>query len=292
MNTKRLFLFLLAGLSGLSSAAQEPVMLKVRVNAVQEHFNAGPYAKYSLKYLGIESESSSRTSTTVTSVSIVAEPAAHDAELRFDYGIPAKKNPDFSAVPLLKGSVGQRSVEMAAARAADQIMDIRQKRYQILTGDTDMSLTGESLRLTLDEFAREEGELLKLFLGYTVSNSLEGEFQVLPEAGEESHLHVAFRISENGLLPAEHLEGRMVTIELIPQNLPEPSAGEEAAQTKKKKAKKAPRGFQWQTKSEFVPAVCRLKMRDGANVLLQGTVVVPQLGYERVFDTLVPVEKK
>ncbi len=286
---KRLFVFLLVWLFWLPSPAQEAVTLKVRVNAVQERFHAGPYAKYSLKYLGIDAESASRTSTVVTSVSIVAEPAAPDTELRFDYGMPVGKNPDFSSVPLLKGSVGQRSIEMAAARAADQIMDIRQKRYQILTGDTDMSLTGESLRLTLEEFAREEGELLKLFLGYTVSNELEGEFQVLPEAGEKSHLHVAFRISENGLLPAEHLEGRMVTLELIPQNLPEPVSDEATAPAKKKKA---PRGFQWETKSEFVPAVCKLKMRDGANVLLQGSVVIPQLGYEHVYEELVAVEKK
>ncbi len=286
---KRLFLFLLAGASVLSVSAQEPVTLKVRVNAVQERFTAGLYAKYSLKYLGVEAESSSWASTTVTSVNVTAEPADSESELSFDYGTPARKKPDFSSVPLLKGSVGQRSVEMAAARAADQIMDIRQKRYQILTGDTDMSLSGESLRLTLDEFAREEGELLKLFLGYTVSNELEGEFQVLPKAGEESHLHVAFRISENGLLPAEHLEGRMVTLELIPQNLPDAESGEAEAPAKKKKA---PKGFRWEAKSEFVPAVCTLKMRDGVNVLLQGTIVVPQLGYERVFDELVAVEKK
>ena len=286
---KRLFLFLFAGASVLAASAQEPVTLKVKVNAVQERFNAGPYAKYSLKYLGIEAESSSWASTTVTSVSVVTEPADSEAELSFNYGMPAGKKPDYSSVPLLKGSVGQRSVEMAAARAADQILDIRQKRYQILTGDTDMSLSGESLRLTLDEFAREEGELLKLFLGYTVSNELSGEFQVLPKAGEESHIHVAFRISENGLLPAEHLEGRMVTLELIPQNLPEPVSDEAAAPAKKKKA---PKGFQWETKAEFVPAVCTLKLRDGVNVLLQGTVVVPQLGYERVFDELVAVEKK
>ena len=81
----------------------------------------------------------------------------------------------------------------------------------------------------------------------------------------------------------------MVTLELIPQNLPEPVSDEAAAPAKKKKA---PKGFQWETKAEFVPAVCTLKLRDGVNVLLQGTVVVPQLGYERVFDELVAVEKK
>ncbi len=290
MDMKRIFLFMLALVSGLSVNAQEPVALKVKVNAVQERFYAGPYAKYSLKYLGLEAESSSRSSTSVTSVSVVTEPAASDAELRFNRAVPAAKNPDFSGIPLLKGSVGQRSVEMAAARAADQIMDIRQKRYQILTGDTDMSLSGECLRLTLDEFAREESELLKLFLGYTVSNPVAGEFQVLPVAGEESHLHVVFRISEDGLLPAEHLEGRMVTIELIPQNLPEQTSGDDTPVQKKKK--KTPKGFQWQTKSEFVPAVCKLKMRDGANVLLQGALTVPQLGYERVYEELVPEEEK
>ncbi len=277
-----------AFMGGVSASAQESVMLKVKVHAVQECFHAGPYAKYAVKYLGVEAEQSSSVTTSVTSVSISPEPVSSDAGLGFDRGNPLKKTADFSSVPLLKGGVGQRSVEMAASRAADQIMDIRHRRYQILTGDTDMSLTGETLRLTLEEFAREESELLKLFVGYTVSNSLEAEFQVLPKAGEESHLHVAFRISDTGLLPAEHIEGRMVTLELIPQNLPEAVTDDAAAQTKKKKA---PKGFRWETKSEFVPALCTLKLRDGVNVLLQGTAVVPQLGYERVFEELVTVEK-
>ncbi len=276
-----------AFIGGISASAQEPVVLKVRVHAVQECFHAGPYAKYAVKYLGVESGASSSVTTSVTSVSISAEPVSSDAGLGFDCGLPLKKTADFSSVPLLKGGVGQSSLEMAAARAADQIMDIRQKRYQILTGDTDLSLTGETLRLTLEEFAREESELLKLFVGYTVSNNLEAEFQVLPEAGEESHLHVAFRISDTGLLPAEHIEGRMVTLELIPRNLP--AQDETAAQTKKKKA---PKGFRWETKAEFVPALCTLKLRDGVNVLLQGTAVVPQLGYERVYEELVVAEKQ
>ena len=285
---KRILLFMFAGLLGLSAAAQSPVALKIRVNAVQERFYAGPYAKYSVKYLGVEAEQASSTSTVMTAVKVVSVPAASD-ELGFTSGKPFKKTADFSAIPLLKANVGQRSIELSAARAADQIMDIRQKRYQILTGDTDMSLSGESLKLTLDEFARQENELLKLFLGYTVTNSIEGEFTVLPKAGEDSHLYVAFRISENGLLPAEHIEGRMVTLELIPTNLPEPS-DETAAPAKKRK--KALKGFQWVSKTEFIPAECVLKMRDGANVLLQGNVVIPQLGYEHVYDDLVPVEKK
>lgn len=285
---KKTFLFVLAALASLAANAQEPVVIKVKVNAVQERFYAGPYAKYAVKYLGVEAEQSSSASTNVTGVNITTEPAAATSELTFDFGNPSKKKADFTAAPLLKANVGQRSIELSASRAADQIMEIRQKRHQILTGDTDMSLSGESLKLTLDEFSRAENELLKLFLGYTVTNEIESEFAVLPKADEESHIYVAFRISENGLLPAEHLEGRMVTIELTPTNLPDPDA-EPAAPAKKKKA---PKGFHWESKTEFVPAVCSLKMRDGMNVLLQGNVVVPQLGYERVYDELVQNEKK
>lgn len=288
---KRAFLLVLAGLSGiacLAAYAQEPVAIKMKVNAVQSRFFAGPYAKYSVKYLGVEAETASSASTAITGVRITTEPVGHEPELSFDYGNPLKKTADFSAAPLLKSNVGQRSLELSAARAADQIMEIRQKRHQILTGDTDMSLSGESLRLTLDEFARQEGELMKLFVGYTVSNALESEFTVLPKAGEDSHVYVAFRVSEDGLLPAEHLEGRMVTIELTPVNLPE-AADVDAEPAKKKKT---PKGFRWETKTEFVPASCVLKMRDGVNVLLQGNVIIPQLGFGLVSEELVPVVKE
>lgn len=288
---KRAFLLVLAGLSGiacLTAHAQEPVAIKLKVNAVQSRFFAGPYAKYSVKYLGVDAEPASSSSTVITAVRIATEAVRDESELSFYYGNPVDRTADFSAVPLLKPNVGQRSLELSAARAADQIMEIRQKRHQILTGDTDMSLSGESLRLTLDEFARQEGELMKLFVGYTVSNAIESEFTVLPKADEESHVYVAFRISENGLLPAEHLEGRMVTIELTPVNLPE-TADVDAEPAKKKKT---PKGFRWEKRTEFVPASCVLKMRDGVNVLLQGNVIIPQLGYELVSEELVPVVKE
>lgn len=288
---KRALLLVLAGLSGiacLTASAQEPVAIKVKVNAVQSRFFAGPYARYSVKYLGVEAEQAPSSSTTITAVRIATEPVGQESDLFFYFGKPLEKTADFSAVPLLKSNVGQRSLELSAARAADQIMEIRQKRHQILTGDTDMSLSGESLKLTLDEFTRQEGELMKLFVGYTVSNAIESEFTVLPKADEDSHVYVAFRISENGLLPAEHLEGRMVTLELTPVNLPD-GTDTDAEPAKKKKT---PKGFRWETKTEFVPASCVLKMRDGVNVLLQGNVIIPQLGFERVSEELVPIVKE
>lgn len=282
-----IYLFIAAAF-GFTVSAQTPVALKISVRAENERFYAGPYAKYSVKYLGIDAGQTSGASTRLTSVSIVPESAEPKGELGCSFGKSAGDGADFSSAPLLKGSVGLRSVELAASQAADQIMTIRQKRHQIITGDTDMSLSGETLRLTLEEFSRQEKELLKLFLGYTVVTELENEFTVIPKKDDESRLYVAFRISDNGIFPAEHLEGRMVTLEVVPQNLPEEVSADGSAQSGRKKA---PKGMVWEEKSEFVPAECGVKLRDGVNTILQGTLVVPQLGYERVYAELVPVER-
>lgn len=265
----------------------DKVFIKISVDAVQEKFFVGPYAKYAQKYLGVEARQTSSASTWIESVRMEAVLSGQDDEFVFNFGSHMQEIPDFTTVPLLKAAVGQKNMETAASAAADQLMNIRQKRYQILTGDTDMSLSGESLKLTLDEFSREEDELLKLFLGYTVSNPVKGEFILIPSKADESSVYVAFRISENGLLPANHLEGRMVTLEVTPLNLPEPA--EVAEEDAHPKRKKAPKNMKWETKSEFIPADCKLRLRDGATIILQGDVVLPQLGYIRTYEELVPV---
>ncbi len=288
---KRIVMLLLGATLCLGAAAQAPVSLKITVKAATERFYAGPYAKYSEKYLGLSAQQNSSVSTVITSVKILPVEQGSDAKaLRFSLGEQGSVTADYSSVPLLRSSVGQRSIEMAAAKTADQILDIRGKRYQILTGDTDMSLSGESLALTLKEFDREEKELLKLFLGYTETLECSNTFYLTPTKDHEGNIYVAFRVGDNALLPAEHLEGRMVTLELTPTNLPDEN--QVPVPTKKKKQKKAPKGMKWQTKTEFVPAECSLRLRDGVNVLLQGTVSIPQLGYSTTSDILVPVEEK
>lgn len=290
---KRFLISALMALTAFSSFGQDcggdgKVFIKISVSAVQEKYFVGPYAKYAQKYLGVEARQSSVSSTWIESVKMAAAVASPGDEFVFNFGEYISDRPDFTSVPLLKAAVGQKSIEAAASAAADQLMNIRQKRYQILTGDTDMSLSGESLKLTLEEFSRHENELLKLFLGYKLTQQLEGEFVVTPSADNESNLYVAFRISENGLLPANHLEGRMVTLEVQPLNLPasEPVVSEDE---KPKKKHKAPKNMKWETKSEFIPAECVLRLRDGATVVLQGEAVVPQLGYTRTYEELVPV---
>ena len=290
---KRFLISSLTVLIAFSSFAQdyrgdEKVGIKISVSAVQEKYFVGPYAKYAQKYLGVEARQASFSSTWIESVKMAAAVASPDDEYVFNFGEHIGDKADFTSVPLLKAAVGQKSIEAAASAAADQLMNIRQKRYQILTGDTDMSLSGESLKLTLEEFSRQETELLKLFLGYTVTKPLEGEFVVTPTKDSDSNVYVAFRISENGLLPPNYLEGRMVTLEVSPINQPDTEPVTSLDESSRKKPK-APKNMKWEAKSEFIPADCVLRLRDGATVVLQGEAYIPQLGYTRTYEELVPV---
>ena len=290
---KRFFISVLTVLAALTGYAQDykaddKVGIRITVSAVQEKYFVGPYAKYAQKYLGVEARQTATTSTRIETVKFSASKLDEGAEYVFNFGAHIPEKPDFSSVPLLKSAVGQKNIETAASAAAEQLMNIRQKRYQILTGDTDMSLSGESLKLTLEEFSRQENELLKLFLGYGVTKPVEGEFVVTPVKDSESGIYVAFRISEDGLLPANHLEGRMVTLEVVPLNLPEPEP-EAVVEAGTKKKPKAPKNMKWETRTEFIPADCVVRLRDGATVVLQGQVAVPQLGYTRTYEELVSV---
>ena len=110
-----------------------------------------------------------------------------------------------------------------------------------------------------------------LFFGYTETRTQTKNFDVIPEAGRESQKYRAFRLSDTaGLLPADNLSGKPVYIEFIPQEIKQiekPAVAD---------PKKTPAVMAYYR----IPAVCTVKLFEGAELLLQTRVSVYQLGIE------------
>ena len=304
----------------------------LEVEAVQETFYAGPYAKYAEKYLGIkprvkdettvqlsqirmtpyvEADQSCRYSLylkkgtlnpsvfTLSSAGLVTFADAKFADQTV-WRFPVKTDGDFSGkgvssnltseattlyrnekkesaynrVSVQQNMVVEKTLEQKAAETAATILELRRQRLQIVTGDTDATYSGEAMGAAIGELARLEQEYMTLFVGYSEFQTQQMRFDVVPEAGRENQMYIAFRISDkNGLVPADDMTGRPVVMEIQPQAFEQVGV----------KAQKA------EVVHYRIPAICTVKIKNGADLLLQSRVPVYQLGQESSIPVTVAV---
>ena len=300
----------------------------LEVEAVQEKFYVGPYAKYAEKYLGIKARQKDETTFQLTQVRMSPLLEA-DQTRRYTVNVKKgqldgsflklasagligfsdakfgdesvwrfptesqgnfsgkgvssnltsqsatlyrneKKSSAYDKVSVQQDMLVEKSLEQRAAETAAMILKLRKQRLQIVTGDTDATYSGEAMGAAIAEITRLEEEYMMLFAGYTEFQTQTMRFEVVPEDGRDSQIYVAFRLSDAaGLLPAENLSGRPVIMEIVPQEFAQPVVSEEEAKNKREAVA-----------YYRIPAVCTVKLMDGADLLLQSRMPVYQLGQE------------
>lgn len=177
----------------------------------------------------------------------------------------------FEKVPVSQSQVVSKSLETKAEEAAQLIFDLRRKRIQIITGDTDATFSGNALEAAISEINRLEEEYLSLFLGERTEAVETLSFDVVPETTQERQLQIAFRISEEeGILPADNVAGRPVALELIPE------ATEE--EIRQYLGDGIPPKKPTPEITYRVPGICTARLSDGRQVLLQTRIPVYQMG--------------
>jgi hypothetical protein len=309
-------------------------VIAIEVDAVQERFYAGPYAKFAEKYLGIKPRLKDETTVQLTQIKMTPYVEA-DQNCRYSVNIkkgtlnpsvfslssaglvtfadakfadetvwrfPMKSEGDFSGkgvssnltseaavlykndkkesaynrVSVQQNMVVEKTLEQKAAETAFTILDLRRQRLQIVTGDTDATYSGVAMGAAIDELARLEEEYLTLFTGYSEFQTQKMKFDVVPEAGRENQLYIAFRISDkNGLVPADDMTGRPVVMEIASQNFEQPET--EAVKSK------------GELVHYRIPAVSTVKIKNGAELLLQSRIPIYQLGQESSLPLAVTV---
>lgn len=301
--------------------------IALKVTAEHEAYQAGPYAMYAKKYLGIDARQGSGDFYTIKSVEMVpyveADPkvsaainlqgskaapanflalcsqglvvmqdgyAGKPAAWRFPSALNAQ---DFLAgstsnigsttttlyktvvteegvekVPVKQTQTVEKSLEKKAEETAELIFRLRQKRVDIITGDTDATFSGEAMAATLAEIQRLEDEYMAMFLGKSVKGEQTVVFDVVPDASKQKHMYIAFRLSDTqGLLPANNMQGRPFVLELVADAEPiAPTAVSEAALATKGRV------------AYRKPVTVVAKLMDGQKVLIQTRVPVYQLG--------------
>ncbi len=181
-----------------------------------------------------------------------------------------KEDASYNRIAVQQNMVVRKSLEQRAKEAADMIFNLRQKRVQIVTGDTDATYSGEAMGAALKEIASLEKEYMSMFIGYSDFQTQKLKCDVVPEKDRKSQTYVAFRISDtDGIVSADNMSGKPYLLEVIPQQIGE-SAGKEV-----------------HSKSNVaiyrIPAICTVRLSDGVTSFLQDRIAVYQLGTEGYF---------
>ena len=300
----------------------------LEVEAVQEKFYVGPYAKYAEKYLGIKARQKDETSFQLTEIKMLPLLEA-DQSRRYTVNVkkgqidatflklasvglisfsdakfgdesiwrfPTETQGDFSGkgvssnltsqsttlyrsdskssaydkVAVRQDMLVEKTLEQRAAETAEMILKLRKQRLQIVTGDTDATYSGEAMGAAIAEITRLEEEYMMLFAGYSEYQTQKMRFEVIPDPANQAQMYVAFRLSDTaGLVPADNLSGKPVIMEITPQAFADPGLTEEDLKNKK------------EVLAYYrIPAVCTVRLMDGANLLLQSRMPIYQLGRE------------
>ncbi len=202
----------------------------------KESVQAGPYARYAQRYLGVMPPLADRTASRIVSaridyadpqhtlVSMVAQQPAGEKVMSYVFGGTgsARSNPD-------RISATDKSTEEMARDAAGTIFALRRQRLEILTGEAGEFYAG-GLDAVLNDITRMEDEYLALFLGRQSVVTTTHEIEVVPQADRMSYIVCRFS-EQDGLLPDSDLSGQPVVLSFVPEKIaapiPAPKAGKQ-----------------------------------------------------------------
>ncbi|MCD8314018.1 MAG: DUF4831 family protein [Bacteroidales bacterium] len=178
-----------------------------------------------------------------------------------------KSESDYTTVAVTQQVTVAKTVEQKAAETASLIFDLRKKRIQILTGDTDATYSGEAMGAAVEELAKLEKEYMSMFVGYTDSSVQTVRYDVVPE--KDRTMYIAFRFSETaGLMNADELSGTPIVLEITPNEVYNGGTGKVTSTNPSKYC------------VYRVPAVCTVKLRNGSEVIMTTRLPIHQYGYD------------
>ena len=289
-------------------------VIEVEVSTVREEWHAGLYSAYAKELLGIESVLRDSTAYSISGVTIKARTEA-DQSARYRFELTEGAQPVYLSMTehgLLAGTSDAISIEAGqsqalakpeapelgrlnwvsgkleaeAKAAAKQIAELREARYNILTGNTDATYSGDALRAAVEELRRMEEEILLCFTGTYTTTTESASFEVVPQVDET---HQAMVYEAFCLHPTKGIEGPG-SVEGIPYYLeidceavarPEEPQCEEVPEDGKRKKAEPARPSQYITYR--IPAMCRVRLTDGERTLTGLRLAIYQLGIEEQY---------
>jgi hypothetical protein len=174
----------------------------------------------------------------------------------------------FIRIPYLVERRRPLTREQLAEQAAKTLLELREGRHLILTGEANVYPQGEA---PINEINRLEREYLALFTGKTSREQVNLKYYITPRQGVTQESIILFRLSEmKGLVDDSEANAVPVTLNLT-------AAG-------KTKPLVLPNDLQLMTSAPDgvmvyrIPEVVEVTIREGNSILLTGRTVVHQYG--------------
>ncbi len=240
---KRLFFSLLLTLSTMAVSAQNPyfAMLGVTMDADgQPTYSqpyttlavdvtvecscaiAGPYARYAQQCIGMRAPLTDRIEWRIVDADVAL---ITEEQVLYADQLPAPtqqlarhatSETDFATYGAHRNSAQALSDEEAAQAAAARLFSLRNHRQELITGEAGEHVFGAGLEAALNEIARQEQELLELFLGKQLVTTTSHRYLINPEVSKLQYVVCRYSKDE-GILPSSDLMGDMILLQLIPE---------------------------------------------------------------------------
>ena len=126
----------------------------------------------------------------------------------------------FLEVPVNRTITEQKSLTKKAEEAADFILELRTRRFELLTGEYEGYPQGEAMKAALDKLDDLEESYLSLFTGRTLVRQETRSWFLVPESGSSATSYPLAVFSEAlGFVPRELNEGLPLQISMEPMGI-------------------------------------------------------------------------
>ncbi len=176
----------------------------------------------------------------------------------------------FVEVPVNRTITEQKSNIVKAQEAADFILELRTRRFELLTGEYESFPQGVAMQAALDKLDELEAEYLSLFTGKTLVRKVQKSWFIIPKSGQEESTYSLGVFSEQlGMVPEEIMEGAPLSIKFSP-----------SAQTRNLNAYYAGKNIGEESNVIYyrIPDVVEIKLMLGSTELATRRVSVYQAG--------------
>ncbi len=188
--------------------------IMVDVESQTESFEAGVYARYAQKYLGVRASLISKSTAVVTSANIVK---LTDPSEVAPVALPVSPAPTVTTQPLAVDVTSSEVLpaEQAAERAAAEIFRLRRLRRDLLSGELGEGFFGGGLAAALAQIESEESELVEMFFGKSTTSTTSRRFVVTLEGKEARYVVCRFSATK-GVVDASDLSAEPILLQITP----------------------------------------------------------------------------
>ncbi len=176
----------------------------------------------------------------------------------------------FVRVPVQRTVVEQKSQAMKAQEAADFLLEVRARRFEMLTGEYEVYPDGEAMAAAIHKLDQLEESYLTLFVGRTISRMVKRAYFIVPQSvSTPSQYHMEMFSSQLGFVPSELMEGIPLEVQIKPMGkIPSPETNFSRKSNDKRFNQLLYR----------LPDVAEMEVKLGSEVLLQQRISIFQAG--------------